>query len=81
MSFGVAFNTYLMKLFKQEAYDMTKLNRKRKNGSWVLSGTYLAYRASGGTLSPMAWNKRITELNQEASCTYHKKTEKNLKRP
>lgn len=33
-----------------------KLNRLHKNGSWTLSGYYLAYRREGGRLSPAVWN-------------------------
>ena len=43
--------------------EMKSLNRKRKNGSWILTGAYLKYRNEGGRLSPLAWNNRIKEIN------------------
>ncbi len=39
-----------------------QLNRKKKDGSWVLTGEYLAYKRDGGRLSPSAWNERKKKL-------------------
>lgn len=42
-----------------------QINKFHKNGSKTLCSDYLNYRNEGGSLSPIAWNNRIKEMEKE----------------